>query len=171
MSGLACFLLGHLFMANSSTCIVSAISSYPVQQFSPPFFFFFGGDILINVQYVAISLVMKIKTLDSTYLIDYFLILLLFTAKYFECIFAFSSYPPLLPEFHLISHLHHCSKTDLGKFTYDFLIAKSHQFMVFILLDLSVWFDIILSLSSLKVFLYLVSTTAALTWLAFHFAG
>lgn len=165
MSGLACFLFGHFFMASSSTCMESAISS------SLHLFFFFGN-ILINVQYVAISLVMKIKTLDSTYLIDYFLISLLFTAKYFEwCIFAFSSYPPLLPEFHPISHLHHCSKTHLGKFIYDFLRAKSHQFMVFILLDLSVWFDIKLSLSSLKVFLYLVSTTAAVTWLGFHFAG
>ena len=142
----------------------------PCPAFLSTFFFF--GDFLNNVQYVAMSLVMKIKTLDSTYLIDYFLISLLFTAKYFYWhIFAFSSYPPLLPEFHPISHLHHCSKTDLGKFTYDFLIAKSHQFMVFILLDLSVWFDIILSLFSLKVFLHLVSTIAALTWLAFHFAG
>ena len=128
--------------------------------------------ILINIQYVTISPVLKIKTPDSTYLISYCLISLFFTAKYFEwCIFAISNFPLFLPEFPPVRHLHHCSKTEVCKFTNGFFVAKSSQFLFFILLDLSVSFDIILSPSSLKVFLYLVSKTPALTWFSFHFAG
>lgn len=96
-----------------------------------------------------LSLMLKIKTiLDSTYLTSYYLISLFFTRKYFEwyilVIFNFS--PLFLVESPLVRNPCHYIEIDFGEFTNGFCVAKSNQSLVFILLDLSVLFNIILFL-------------------------
>lgn len=96
-----------------------------------------------------LSLMLTIKTiLDSTYLTSSYLISLLFTREYFEwyilAIFNFS--PLFLVESPLVRNPCHYIKIDFGEFTNGFYVTKSNQSLAFILLDLSVLFNIILFL-------------------------
>lgn len=145
-------------MAHSSTC---NICSSPRTLFTSSFLSLLQHKNLPSLldhshQYTnAISfLILKIKTLlDSIYLTSYCLISLFFIAKYVEwytLILAISDSALLfLLEYPPIRNLSYCIKIDRGKFTSGFYVVKSNQFLVFILLELSVSFGIILLLQNL----------------------